>query len=69
MIQIIVNIFGLIEVILKLKRNWRVIFDKYKDLSSQKYRRELTPNITFQPNKIFVTNNLFEKLKVVRQLI
>ena len=44
------------------KRNWQVIFDKHKDLSTQKYRRELTPNITFQPNKIFVRNNLFEKI-------
>ena len=44
------------------KRNWQVIFDKYKDSSNQKYRKELTPNITFQPNKIFVRNNLFEKI-------
>ena len=44
------------------KSNWQVIFDKYKDSSSQKYRKELTPNITFQPNKIFVRNNLFEKI-------
>ena len=29
---------------------------------TQKYRKELTPNITFQPNKIFVRNNLFEKI-------
>ena len=29
---------------------------------SQKYRKELTPNITFQPNKIFVRNDLFEKI-------
>ena len=29
---------------------------------TQKYRRELTPNVTFQPNKIFVRNNLFEKI-------
>ena len=28
----------------------------------QKYRKELTANITFQPNKIFVWNDLFEKL-------
>ena len=34
----------------------------YKDLSTQKYRIELTPNITFQPNKIFVRNDLFEKI-------
>ena len=36
---------------IEIKRNLQVIFDKYK----------LTPNITFQPNKIFVTNDLFEK--------
>ena len=46
---------------IETKRNWQVIFDKYKDLSIQKYRRELTPNITF-PNKIFVRNNLFKKV-------
>ena len=43
------------------KHNWQAIFDKCKDSSRQKYRKELTPNITFQPNKIFVRNNLFEK--------
>ena len=42
---------------IETKRNWQVIFDKYKDLSTQKYR-----NITFQPNKIFVRNDLFEKI-------
>ena len=44
------------------KGNWQVIFDKYKDLSTQKYRKEITTNVTFQPNKIFVRNNLFEKI-------
>ena len=29
---------------------------------TQKYKKELTPNITFQPNKIFVRNDLFEKI-------
>ena len=47
---------------IETKRNWQVIFDKYKDLSTQKYRNELKPNITFQPNKIFVRNDLFEKV-------
>ena len=47
---------------IETKRNWQVIFDKYKDLSTQKYRKELTPSITFQPNKIFVRNDLFEKI-------
>ena len=47
---------------IETKHNWEVIFDKHKDLSTEKYRKELTPNITFQPNKIFVRNNLFEKI-------
>ena len=38
---------------IETKHNWQVIFDKYKDLLTQKYRRELIPNITFQPNKYF----------------
>ena len=59
MIQIIVNIFGLIEDIQKLKAK---VTDKCKDSSSQKYRKELTPNTTFQPNKIFVRSNLFERV-------
>ena len=42
--------------------NWQAIFDKCKDSSTQKYRKELTLNITFQPNKIFVRNDLFEKI-------
>ena len=29
---------------------------------TQKCRKELTPSITFQPNKIFVRNDLFEKI-------
>ena len=44
------------------KRNWQAIFDKCKDSSRQKYRKELTPNITFQPNKILLRNDLFEKI-------
>ena len=30
--------------------------------TGKKYRKELTPNIKFQPNKIFVRNDLFEKI-------
>ena len=55
--------FWLIEQILKLKLNVTgkllFYFIKFKDLSTQKYRKELTPNTTFQPNKIFVRNYLF----------
>ena len=47
---------------IETKCNCQVIFDKYKDLSTQKYRRELTPNITSQANKIFARNDLFEKV-------
>ena len=44
------------------KPSWQAISDKCKDSSRQKYRKESTPNITFQPNKIFVKNYLFEKI-------
>ena len=33
------------------KPNWQAIFDKCKDSLTQKYRKELTPNITFQRKK------------------
>ena len=56
--------FGLIEEILKLKLNvtGKLFLISIKNLSTQKYRKELTPNITFQPNKVFVRNDLFEKI-------
>ena len=41
--------------------DWEAIFDKYKDSSTQKCRKDLTPNITFQCNKIFVRNNFLKK--------
>ena len=47
---------------IETKRNWQAVFDKCKDSSIQKYRKELTSNITFQPNKIFVRNDLIEKI-------
>ena len=47
---------------IETKRNWQAIFDKCKDSSTQKYKKKLTPNITFEPNKIFVRNDLFEKI-------
>ena len=47
---------------LETKRNWQIILDMYKDSLTQKYKKELTPNITFQPNKIFIRNDLFEKI-------
>ena len=63
MIQKIVNIsVNKRDLEIEIKRNWQAIFDKSKNLSTQKYRKELTPNITFQPNKIFVRNGLFAKV-------
>ena len=47
---------------IETKRNSQVVFDKYKDLSTHKYRKELTPHITFEPNKIFARTDLFEKI-------
>ena len=47
---------------IETKHNWQAIFDKCKDWSTQKYRKELTPNITFPSNKIFLRNDLFEKI-------
>ena len=37
---------------IETKRNWQAILDKCKDSSTQINRQELTPNITFQPNKM-----------------
>ena len=51
-----------IDLEIETKRNRQIIFDKYKDLSTQEYRRRLTPNIIFQPHEIFVRNHLFEKV-------
>ena len=47
---------------IETKHNLQGIFDKCKDSSTQNYRKELTPDIVFQRNKIFVRNGLFEKI-------
>ena len=41
---------------------WLNIFNKQGNSSTLKYRRELTPNIKFQPDRIFVRNDLFEQI-------
>ena len=43
------------------ERNWQDIFNKYGNSSTLKYRKELTRNIQFQPDRIFTRNDLFEK--------
>ena len=44
------------------ERNWRNIFNKHGNSSTLKYRKELTPNIQFQPDRIFMRNDLFERV-------
>ena len=41
---------------------WLNIFNKQGNASTLKYRRELTPNIKFQPDIIFIRNDLFEQI-------
>ena len=41
---------------------WLNIFNKHGNKSTLKYRREITPNIKVQADKIFVRNDLFEQV-------
>ena len=41
---------------------WFNIFNKHGNKSTLKYRRELTPNIKFQADRIFIRNDLFEQV-------
>ena len=41
---------------------WLNMFNKQGNKSTLKYRRELTPNIKFKADRIFVRNDLFEKI-------
>ena len=41
---------------------WLNMFNKHGNTSTLKYRRELTPNIKFQADKILVRNDLFEQV-------
>ena len=41
---------------------WLNIFNKQGNSSTLKYRKEITPNIQFQPDRIFVRNDLFEQI-------
>ena len=38
------------------------VFKNHGNTSTLKYRRELTPNIKFQADRIFVRNDLFEQV-------
>ena len=41
---------------------WLNIFNKHGNKSTLKYRREITPDIKFQTDKIFARNDLFEQV-------
>ena len=41
---------------------WLNIFNKHGNKSTLKYKREITPDIKFQADKIFVRNDLFEQV-------
>ena len=47
---------------IETKRKWLNMFNKHGNKSTLKYRRELTPNIKFQTDRIFVRNDLFEQV-------
>ena len=42
--------------------NWLNIFNRQENSSSLKYRKEIIPNIQFQPDRIFVRNYLFKRI-------
>ena len=44
------------------ERKWLNMFNKHGNKSTLKCRRELTPNIKFQTDKIFVRNALLEQV-------
>ena len=41
---------------------WLNLFNKQGHAWTLKYKRELTPNIKFQPDRIFIRNDLFEQI-------
>ena len=44
------------------ERKWLNMFNKHGNKSTLKYRKELTPNIKFQPDRIFIRNDLLEQV-------
>ena len=50
------------EYVAETESKWLNMFNKHGNGSTLKYRRELTPNIKSQPDRIFVRNDLFEQI-------
>ena len=46
---------------IETERKWFNIFNKYGNKSTLKYKREITPDIKFQLDRIFIRNDLFEQ--------
>ena len=59
-----VNIFwiNLKDFEVETESKWFNIFNKYGNMSTLKYRREITPGIKIQTDKILVRNDLFEQV-------
>ena len=47
---------------IEIERKWLNMFNKHGNKSTLKYRRELTSNIKFQTDRIFIRNDLFEQV-------
>ena len=41
---------------------WLNVFNEHGNTSTRKYRKELTPNIKYQPDRIFIRNDLYEQI-------
>ena len=41
---------------------WINVFNKHGNKSTLKYKKDITPDINFQTDKIFVRNDLFEQV-------
>ena len=46
----------------EIESKWLNIFNKHGNKSTLKYRREITPYIKVQADKIYVRNDLFEQV-------
>ena len=54
---------NLIDFDVETESKWLNIFNKHVNKSTMKYRREITPDIKFQTDRIFVRNDVFEQVK------
>ena len=55
-------LINLRDLEVEAESKWFNIFNKHGSKSTLKYRREITPDIKLQADKIFVRNDLFEQV-------